>query len=250
MAAIIGLLFILGVSVVTVRIGAIALELTGLSFEVAVFQSQSAFFGAGFTTSESEYIVNHSVRRKIIRLLILVGNVGMVSSGATLIVALSGFTDTNAGIRAPLLAGSLVLVILVSRSTVVYRLMKKVIVSVLKRNRSLRLTDYHDILGISKGYSISQMRVKNNSWQKGRSLKELGLRKEGTIILAIRRKVENEEIIVMPHGGIVIEEDDLLTVYGRDEAVNCLFTRPAGAEGDEIHRIRVDQGNALRELGN
>jgi Trk K+ transport system NAD-binding subunit len=128
--------------------------------------------------------------------------------------------------------------------------MKKVIVSVLKRNRSLRLTDYHDILGISKGYSISQMRVKNNSWQKGRSLKELGLRKEGTIILAIRRKVENEEIIVMPHGGIVIEEDDLLTVYGRDEAVNCLFTRPAGAEGDEIHRIRVDQGNALRELGN
>ena len=69
MAAIIGPLIILAISLTTVRIGAIALELTGLSYEVAAFQAQSAFSGAGFTTSESENIVAHAVRRKIIRIL-------------------------------------------------------------------------------------------------------------------------------------------------------------------------------------
>ena len=67
MAAIIGLLFILVISLTAVRIGAVALELTGLSYEVAAFQAQSAFSGAGFTTSESESIVTHAVRRKVKR---------------------------------------------------------------------------------------------------------------------------------------------------------------------------------------
>ena len=40
-----------------------ALKLNGLSAEVATFQAQSAFSGAGFTTSESEAIVSHPLRR-------------------------------------------------------------------------------------------------------------------------------------------------------------------------------------------
>ena len=71
MIAIIGLFVILILALMVIRIGAIALELTGLSTDVAAFQAQSAFSGVGFTTSESESIVNHPVRRKIIRTLIL-----------------------------------------------------------------------------------------------------------------------------------------------------------------------------------
>jgi hypothetical protein len=47
---------------------------------VAAFQAQSAFSGAGFTTQESETIVTHPLRRRIVRLLILLGSVGISSS--------------------------------------------------------------------------------------------------------------------------------------------------------------------------
>lgn len=71
MIAVIGLLIIILISIIAIRIGSIALELTGLSPEIASFQAQSAFSGVGFTTEESEAIVIHPLRRKIIRVLIL-----------------------------------------------------------------------------------------------------------------------------------------------------------------------------------
>ncbi len=248
MVAIIGLLVILIVSLTTVRIGAIALELTGLSYAVAAFQAQSAFSGAGFTTSESEKIVTHPVRRKIIRILILIGNVGLVSTGATLIVALTGFTNQNIGVRVPLLILSLSLVYLFARSKIVYRLMKKIILKILSRNKNLQLQDYHDILGISNGYSISRMRVQSGNWQIGKTLKTLAIQKEGTTILSIMRTVKGEESRIQPHADTTIEEGDLITVYGRDAAMSCLFKRPAGVKGDEIHQHRIDQRNAIKQF--
>jgi precorrin-6B methylase 1 len=73
MLAIFSLLFIITLSVVIVRIGAVALELTGLSPEISSFQAQSAFSGVGFTTRESEAIVTHPARRRIIRTIIMLG---------------------------------------------------------------------------------------------------------------------------------------------------------------------------------
>ena len=71
MYALISLLIVIVVSIIIVRIGAVALEMTGLSRELATFQAQSAFSGVGFTTSESEHVVSHPVRRKIIRLSLI-----------------------------------------------------------------------------------------------------------------------------------------------------------------------------------
>ena len=90
MIALISLLIIIALSIIVVRIGAIALELTGLSSEIASFQAQSAFSGAGFTTTESEAMVTHPVRRRIIRILILLGGAGVTTSMATLVLAFVG----------------------------------------------------------------------------------------------------------------------------------------------------------------
>jgi hypothetical protein len=73
MIALVSLLVIIALSIIVVRIGSIALELTGVSSEIASFQAQSAFSGVGFTTTESETIVTHPVRRRIIKILILWG---------------------------------------------------------------------------------------------------------------------------------------------------------------------------------
>jgi len=80
---------------VIIRAGATALEMTGLSRDASRFQALSAFFGAGFTTGESELVVNHPVRRRIIRDLIVVGNIGIMSAIGTVIVAAGKLDFTN-----------------------------------------------------------------------------------------------------------------------------------------------------------
>ncbi len=52
------------VSFVVVRIGAIAFQLTGLEWSLAKFHALSCFTGTGFTTHESELIVDHPVEGK------------------------------------------------------------------------------------------------------------------------------------------------------------------------------------------
>ena len=88
MTAIITLAVIAFFSLLAVRVATIALTMTGLSYDTAIFQSYSAFFGVGFTTREAELVVNHPVRRRIIRDLILAGNVGLTSALATTVASL------------------------------------------------------------------------------------------------------------------------------------------------------------------
>ena len=73
------LFFFIVISFLIVRVGAVALELTGLPRGKARFQALSAFTGTGFTTRESEMIVNHHQRRKVVALLMVLGNIGIVS---------------------------------------------------------------------------------------------------------------------------------------------------------------------------
>lgn len=74
-------------SMTVVRIASVALSLTGISRELARFQARSAFTGAGFTTTESEQVVRHPVRRRIIMLMMLLGNAGIVTVISSLVLS-------------------------------------------------------------------------------------------------------------------------------------------------------------------
>ena len=84
---IISLLVVVILSLMVVRIATIALALTGLSDQLARFQARSAFTGAGFTTKESEKVMQHPVRRRIILLLMLLGNAGFITAVSSLILS-------------------------------------------------------------------------------------------------------------------------------------------------------------------
>jgi len=77
MGSLLALLSIVFIALLVVRIGTNALVLTGMSLTAARFQSASAFFGVGFTTSEAEMVVGHEVRRRIILHLIVAGTLGL-----------------------------------------------------------------------------------------------------------------------------------------------------------------------------
>jgi hypothetical protein len=71
------------VSFIVVRIGAIAFQLTGLTWSQSKFQALSCFTGTGFTTRESELIVGHSQRRQIASIMMVLGHAGLVIMIAT-----------------------------------------------------------------------------------------------------------------------------------------------------------------------
>ena len=75
------------VSFIVVRIGGFALQLTGIEPDVARFQALSAFSGTGFTTTEAERVVQHRTRRRIVTILIILGNAGLVTIIATLVAS-------------------------------------------------------------------------------------------------------------------------------------------------------------------
>lgn len=64
------------ISMLIVRIGSIAFEMTGLDRDKARFQALSCFSGTGFTTREAEQVVGHPQRRKVASFLMILGTPG------------------------------------------------------------------------------------------------------------------------------------------------------------------------------
>ena len=116
MIAVVSLLFILTVSLLITRIATVALQLTGLSKASAQFQARSAFTGVGYTTSEAENTVSHPVRRRIVMLLMLLGNVGLVSVLSAVMLSFLAGDESRFGVRVGLMGGGLVLLWLFATS--------------------------------------------------------------------------------------------------------------------------------------
>lgn len=105
MLAIVSLLAIVTLSVVITRVATVMLTATGLSRDIARFQARSAFSGAGFTTNESESVVNHPVRRRIVLQLMLLGAAGVVTSLTSLLLSFTDATEQQTALRLLVLVG-------------------------------------------------------------------------------------------------------------------------------------------------
>lgn len=226
MIALISLLVIILLSIVVVRIGSIALELTGLSPEIASFQSQSAFSGVGFTTQESEAIVIHPVRRRIIRILILLGSAGVTTSIATLVLTFMGESGRDVLTRGLILILGVLVIFLFARSRQVYVLMRKIISRALEKWTSLRIFDYEQLLGFTEGYLISRVTLRSDSWLVEKKLSEVRLDRDGVLILAIYRKIHKKETFIgAPTGDTVVKARDVLLCYSRQDASKILLRK-------------------------
>ena len=242
MEPLITLLLIILFSIIVTRIATKALMRTGLSRDVASFQAQSAFSGTGFTTSESEYVVNHPVRRRIIRILIMLGSAGLTSSMAALVLTFVGQTREGAILRLLVLAAGLLVLYLFATSKTVDRLLGRLIDWALDRFTTIRVVDYESLLGVGHGYMVSSFQVRPGSWLAGKRLRDLRLKDEGVLVLGIyRRRNGKLEFIGAPGPDTVILEGDELIVYGPEEVIASLSKRLAGPEGDREHREMVER---------
>ena len=238
---IVSLLAVVALGLIVVRIGSVALKFTGLSYELARFQALSAFLGVGFTTQESEEVLEHPVRRRIIRVLMLLGNAGFVAAISSIIpvfITASDRAETFVTKMLVLVSG-LVLVWVISISKWIENWMSRAIGWALKHWTRLDVYDYHGLLQLGMGYSVSELKVEPNAWVAGRNLADLRLGDEGVQVFAIRRS--DGEFVGTPTGGTYIRRGDTLILYGKAGQLAELDGRQAGEEGDKAHRQRVEE---------
>jgi hypothetical protein len=219
---IIALLVITLVSLLAVRVGATALMMTGLSWDTASFQSYSAFFGVGFTTREAEMVVNHPVRRRIIRDLILAGNIGVTSALATLVASLMQHPDT---VHPLLMIGGLIATVVfmfyLFRVGWVQRTIDHLIQRALEQTGLVRVLDYELLLRIQSGYCVSEIEVMADTPVVNKTLRESRPWDHGVVILAIKR--DGHTIPGLPGPTETLRVGDLLTVYGEEHKVKAVL---------------------------
>lgn len=234
MIAIATLLVVVTVTLIVNKVGAISLTATGLSVEVAHFQARSALTGVGFTTAETELVVNHPVRRRIVLGLMLVGNAGLVTIIATLVVGFAGRGNSvDVLTRLVTLIGGLLVILLLARSRTIDRLLSQAISSALRRFTKLDVRDYAQLLDLATNYAVAEVGVEADSWVAEHGLADLHLPDEGVLVLGIRRA--DGTFIGAPRGDTLIHENDTLIVYGYADVLEDLGTRKVGMEGDRAH---------------
>ena len=246
MAAVLGLLIIVLLSVVVNRIATVALTLTGLSREMARFQARSAFSTAGFTTNESEAIVNHPVRRRIVFMLMMIGNVGFIGVIATSVSSFTSVPMTENGhidpyalaIRLAWLATGLSLLLAVSMSKWVDDKLFVLISWALRRWTMDEIHDFRQLLQLGDGYSVTELHMEPGNWPIGKRLDELRLSHVGVIVLAIHRN--GGGFVGSPVGATYIRTGDRLTVYGAKKDVARFNESRDAEDGPRAYQALVD----------
>ncbi len=204
------------VSFLVVRAAAIALMMTGLDKDRAVFQALSSFTGTGFTTKEAERVVRHPSRRKIISWLMILGNAGFVT---VIITATSSFVTTEMKtlpVNLLLLVSGLVVIYKIATSKGFIRKWEAYVEDKLVKYRSFEEAPVEDLLHLLEGYGLVRAIVKDGSRWVGSSLSEFCAGETGVMFLGIER---GQEWIPAPNSSEEIRIGDRMVVYGPLEAL-------------------------------
>ena len=234
MVAIATLIIVLLLSLIVVRIASVALTLTGLSRQAAQFQARSAWTGTGFTTTESESVIKHPVRRRIISWLILLRSAGLVTAASTLVLSFVSVEQAGEGIwRFLWLLAGVALIWMVAGSRWLDHQMSRLITWALKRWTNLDTRDYADLLHLAGEYGVMELKVKAGDWLAGRTLEDLDLPAEGVLVLGIIRP--DSHYLGAPRGHTEVLPGDTMVLYGRSPTLDSIGRRRADVRGEQEH---------------
>lgn len=235
--ALITLFLAVGISLFTIRVGTVALTMTGLDPDVASFQALSAFSGVGFTTTEAEDILADPARRKVVRYLMLAGGFGIITTISSIVLA---FTESRevTGVGVIYMIGGVGAIVLFSRSRWFNRLLTPIIRRQLSRSTTLELRDYTRLLRIRGGYRVAELFVESDHELSGETLGDLVSEGEGVLVLGIDRS--SGEYIGTPGSEVRIHPGDIVYVYGRKDRLRELAEREENDVDSEIEDGEMD----------
>ena len=240
MLALISLFISITLSLLITRISTEVLTLTGLSRESAKFQARSAFTGSGFTTSESEKVVKHPIRRQVLMWLMLLGNAEVITVISLLI--LTFISTKNSQLWLPklfiiILGIALLWAIAVNRYF--NRILSRLVQWALKRWTHLEVRDYAKLLQLSGDYAVTELWVDPDDWITDKPLSDSNLRQEGILVLGIHRSCGT--YIGAPNGSTFIHSNDVIILYGRLKCLNQLDSRKVGPLGEIAHQNAMSE---------
>ncbi len=227
MITILTLLATLTFSTLVTRVAAVALMLTGLSRETARFQARSAFYGVGFTTSEAEMIVGHPVRRKIVMMLMILGNVGLVMVAATLILSVmsvqgSSWTDAKVW----LFGGGLIALIVLVRSRRLEDWIARISSHCLCQLTELDRRDHLNLLHLPDGHGVAEVALHDKHPLVGKTIAEARTERDGVRILGVQ---SHAGYASLPAGESVLQSGTTLVLYGPARQISALGADAASA---------------------
>ncbi|OGW75799.1 MAG: hypothetical protein A2Z72_05295 [Omnitrophica bacterium RBG_13_46_9] len=195
-----------------VKIATVALKMTGLDEKRAYFQALSAFTGTGFTTKDSELVLQDDIRRKIIIFLMILGNAGLVTVITTLVISF------GTGKLMPLLSNAgivLVLIFILFKILThkgVTKFLNDRIESRLEKRPTFQKRPIEQILHIAHNYGIAEVSITKGCQDLGKTLSESSFRENDILVLAIERE---NDVIPTPKATDRILMDDTLICYGK-----------------------------------
>ncbi|SHH93717.1 TrkA C-terminal domain-containing protein [Clostridium grantii] len=199
-----------------IEVLAIIFKITGLEISKARFQIISILTHTGFTTRESELIVQHPIRRKIASILMVVSYVGQ----ATLIsLIISVFTNRNNTIVLIIIVLCLFIVaifVLRNRHTVnaFENLLEKYIKKQMKSKTKNKTID--EVLNLNNEFGVAEITIDETFLICGKTLSESKLKDKYIQVLTIDR---GSHIIHFPRASFKFQEADKVTVYGKIEGI-------------------------------
>lgn len=209
---------------VLVEVFSIAMKMTGLDIEKARFQVLTLLTSTGFTTRESELIVQHSTRRKIAKMVMIFGYVAT----ATLVTVLfRTLTELSGALRILdllyLLPGFMVFaaVLMIMRSKYLINRLDHFIefrvLASMQRNKRLPV---EEVLKLNEEYGVAEVIIDEDSPLIGKALKDSGLKSNYIQVLNIEGATH---MIHFPTKDDVFELGDKVVVYGRMDKIKAIM---------------------------
>ncbi len=206
-----------------IEILSIVLKLTGLELSKARFQVISILTHTGFTTRESELIVQHPTRRRIASALMIVSYVAQITLITLLFNVLTQATRDILATAAAL-GGMVLFVIVVTQSKYLSdrfdRLTEKLLKKRMKKVNSGNRIE--QVLNLSPEFSIYELIVDTDSFICDKTLSDLRLKEHFIQILKIDR---GSEVIDFPQAGTRVLAGDRMIVYGKIDALTQMIMK-------------------------
>lgn len=215
-----GILFIfvyLFIVFTVIEINTTIFTATGLERQVARFQVISMLTGTGFTTGESELIIDHPVRRRWGAFLILFGafSLAVIISAITQLLS-----DTFYAMEITYIAGVLLAVLLIIRTPYVKKRLGSKLQSELEEHYELTDLPIKDVLLMDDEDDVREISIEEDSPFAGKTFDDIIDREDDIMLLFIKRgdiNVRNKSYHTE------LEPGDRLILYGHNPSIDEKF---------------------------
>ncbi len=198
------------------RVGTILLMNTGLDRPTASFQALSALTGTGFTTRASESVVGHELRRRIVMVLMVTGNLGLAGGVASIITVFRRENVEFNLVRAAALVAIVAAIFWISGRKKMWRRINEWLTGYIEKRPMFHKSTAEELLNFHDNYSVVEIRVQENDHNVGKALRDTDFRKRDILVLSIER---DGALDPLPSPGSTIQAGDKLICYGNVDSI-------------------------------